>query len=164
MKKSEYHGGAFEGNESRKIMNNVDKLESHIAKDHEELLPFVACIWHIKLLSEGVDKPQLEDSMEETVEAFKDSFRILKNEFGVSETNKIHVINAHLCDYMRRNNTTLLKTTDQGIEATQSKLDTFLRVHGYLRKNVENISSGESLFNGVLAWNSYVLGDNNTTK
>ena len=38
------------------------------------------------------------------------------------------------------------------------------RVHGYLRKNVENISSGESLFNGVLAWNSYVLGDNNTTK
>ena len=54
--------------------------------------------------------------------------------------------------------------TDQGIEATHSKLDTFLRVHGYLRKNVENISSGESLFNGVLAWNSYVLGDNNTTK
>ena len=57
----------------------------------------------------------------------------------------------------------LLKTTDQGIEATHSKLDTFLRVHGYLRKNVENISSGESLFNGVLAWNSYVLGDKNTT-
>ena len=52
------------------------------------LLPFVACIWHIKLLSEGVDKPQLEDSMEETVEAFKDSFRILKNKFGVSETKK----------------------------------------------------------------------------
>ena len=40
----------------------------------------------------------------------------------------------------------------------------FLRVHGYLRKNVENISSGESLFNGVLDCNIYVLGPNNTTK
>ena len=55
---------------------------------------------YIKLLSEEVNKPQSEDSMEETVEAFKDSFRILKNEFGVSETNKIHVINAHLCDFL----------------------------------------------------------------
>ena len=60
-------------------MKNIDKFESHIVKDHEELLPFVASIWHIKLLSEEVNKPQLEDSMEETVEAFKDSFRILKN-------------------------------------------------------------------------------------
>ena len=49
-------------------------------------------------------------------------------------TNKIHIICDHLPDYLKENEKTLLKTSDQTIESTHSKLDSFLRSHGIFKK------------------------------
>ena len=54
---------------------------------------------------------------------------------------------------------TLKSTTDQTVEATHSKLDNFLKQHGYFRNNLDDTATGEKLFDGILAWNSYVVGD-----
>ena len=52
-------------------------------------------------------------------------------------TNKVHIICDHLPDYIEDNKKTLLKTSDQTIESTHSKLDSYLKSHGYFRKNLE---------------------------
>ena len=52
------------------------------------------------------------------------------------------------------------KCSDQTVEAVHSKLHQYMTEHCYSRKNIENSSSGEALLRAILAWNSYVLGDN----
>ena len=157
--KSTYHGGNFEGNECGKILNNITKLEEHVKACDTKYLPFINVIWFLRLIDNIVNLPKLEPGYKEVIESFKDSYKILELEFNVSVTNKVHIITDHLAEYMERNEATLLKTTDQTVECTHSKLDRFLKEHGYFRKNNDNVSSRVKLFNGILAWNSYVLND-----
>ena len=159
IKRSEYHGGQFEGNECKKIMNNLTKLESHLKDDHEELLPFVETMWFNHLLDELVNKDSLEEEVFEVIKSFENAYMCLKEKFNISITNKVHIIIDHLSDYLKENKTTLRSTTDQTIESTHSKLDKFLRRHGYFRKDPDSSTSGKKLLDGICAWNAYVLGD-----
>ena len=127
--RSEYHGGQFEGNECLKILKNVEKLEQ-IVNNHE-FKPFIDAIWFIRLIDELVNKQEFEPQIREVIRAFKDTYIILMNNFHITMTNKIHIICDHLPDYLEESEKTLLKTSDQTIESTHSKLDSFLRSHGY---------------------------------
>ena len=141
-------------------MKNIFKLEDHVKSNKPDLIPFVNTLWFIKLLDELANKPKLEDEIYEVIKSFRDSYIELKDQFTISVTNKVHVIIDHLPEYFERNKTTLLKTSDQTIEATHSKLDQFLKTHGYFRKNNDDPKSGVKLFEGILAWNSYILDEN----
>ena len=56
-------------------------------------------------------KPQIR----EVVNAFKDTYIILMNDFRITMTDKVHIICDHLPDYLEEREKTLLKTTDQTI-------------------------------------------------
>ena len=139
-------------------MKNIDKLENAVSTKFK---PFTDAIWIINLIDELINKPEFEPEIRELVNSFKSCYTILMNEFKITMSNKIHIICDHLPDYLEENKKTLLKTTDQTIESTHSKLDSFLKTHGYFRKNMDDPSTGEKLLNGLVAWNSYVLGEKN---
>ena len=122
-------------------------------------LPFVENMVNIKLLDELINKDELENDFEEVIKSFENSYNSLKTQFKISIPNKIHVMISHLSTYLKNSGESLKKVTDQTIEATHSKLDQFLRSHGYFRKNIESEEAGDKLHDWVLAWNSYVLGD-----
>ena len=67
-----------------------------------------------------------------------------------------------LPEYLEKSGSTLSKSSDKTIENTHSKLDSYLRKRGYFRKNLEDENTGSKLLEGILGWNSYVLGDNKT--
>ena len=145
ISKSEYHGGHFEGNECGKIFKNINKLEEHIKKHDESCLPFVDTVWYIKLLDELVNKPELEKEYKEVIEAFRVSFVNFMKSFFLTMPNKVHIIIHHLPKYLEETQLTLIKTTDQTVEATHSKLDSFLKQHGYFRKNMDGPDSGKKI-------------------
>ena len=157
--KSGYHSGVFEGNECAKILKNFDKLETIVMESDKELEPFLKVIWFTKLLDEQVNKSEYEEEVHEVIEGFSDAYGILTEKFNVSVTNKVHVIVDHLSDYLSSNKTTLRKTTDQTIECTHSKLDQYLKERNYFRKNLNGKAFGERLLKGILAWNSYSIGN-----
>ena len=119
-------------------------------------------LWFMKMIDELVNKQVLEYQIDEIIRSFSDNYQILCDKFNINITNKAHVIIHHLCDYLNRNDKTLLSSTDQVIEATHSKLDNYLKTHGYYRKITDLPDFGEQLFNGICAWNSYVLNEINT--
>ena len=159
MTRSSYHSGCFEGNECTKILNNIKKLEDIIKKTDEELLPFANTISSIKLLDELVNKSDLDENYDDVIATFSENYTILNIKFNVSITNKVHIVMDHLTEYLKEKQTTLKKTTDQTIECTHSKLDKFLKEHGYFRKNDDSSSFGEKICEGLRAWNSYIIGD-----
>ena len=150
IQKSEYRGGQCEGNELKKILKNITKLEDFVDKEDSNLLPFVASLWHLNVIDDIVNKDKIDEDFEEAIALFRDSYGDLKETFNISESNKIHVIVAHLSDFMKRNNTSLKKYTDQVIESTHSKLDKFFRKSYYVRKNNDDPSTGDVLCNGIL--------------
>ena len=131
-------------------MKNITKLEDFVDKEDSNLLPFVASLWHLNVIDDIVNKDKIDEDYEEAIALFRDSYGDLKETFNISESNKIHVIVAHLSDFMKRNNTSLKKYTDQVIESTHSKLDKFLRKNNYVRKNNDDPSTGDVLCNGIL--------------
>ena len=59
----------------------------------------------------------------------------------------MHIIIDHLADFM-------------GTSTECSKAATVtLKQHGYYRNNLDDTATMEKLFDGILAWNSYVVGD-----
>ena len=140
-------------------MKNVTKLENHISENGPQYLPFINVIWFLKLIDELVNLHKLEPQFKEVLNSFTEAYKILEAKFDVSVTNKVHIIMDHLQEYLEKNETTLLKKTYQTVECTHSKLDKFLKHHGYFRKNNDSISCGEKLYKGILAWNSYVSND-----
>ena len=141
-------------------MKNIDKLEDHVKSNHKELHPFTTVLWFYKLLDEQINEPILEDNLEEIINSFTDVYKVLQESFKMRITNKIHSIITHLLPYLKENQTTLLHSTDQTIEATHSKLDQYLKFHGYFR-NITDLSSSKKLEDGINAWNCYVLGEIN---
>ena len=64
----------------------------------------------------------------------------LQTKLNINMTIKANVIIHHLCDYLQRHKTFILRSTDQSIEAIHSKLDQYLKTHGYFSQ----ITNGEN--------------------
>ena len=73
----------------------------------------------------------------------------LQKGFKVPITPKIHIIFEHLSESFEKTGSTLLKRTDQTVEATHSKLDKFIKNHNYHIRDVESEKAGEYLLKAV---------------
>ena len=93
VKKEAYHGGQFAGNESRKLLNNVDKLEA--------LSPPIQCerfIIAFKSFNEVVSSCYSEDLKANYLSKIK----IFSNDYmklNISVTPKIHAVMYHIAEF-----------------------------------------------------------------
>ena len=101
---------------------------------------------------------EIEDiSCNMCLKKFENSVMILKKEFNVPITPKLHIIFEHLPELFEHTGKTLRKRTDQTVEATHSKFDKFIKVHNYQVRDVESSKAGEHLLKAVKHFNSYNL-------
>ena len=107
-----------------------------------------------------VNEDDLDQDFEEIINTFDEEYSKLEKSFGISKPNKIHIITDHLPEYLRSTNSTLKDCSDQVIETLHTKLDEFLKTHGFFRKNSDSSTCGQKLLEGILGWNSYALGYN----
>ena len=82
---------------------------------------------------------------------------ILKEEFNLPITPKLHIIFEHLPEYFESTGKTLRKRTDQTVEATHSKFDKFVKVHNYQVRDIGSDKAGEQFLKCVKHFNSYNL-------
>ena len=93
VKKEEYHGGTFAGNESRKLLKNVDRLEA--------LEPPTQCrkiICALKSFNEVVAScfgRELKPNYLEKISDFKHHYM----KIGISVTPKVHAVFYHVAEF-----------------------------------------------------------------
>lgn len=100
----------------------------------------------------------LDPNHREIVKKLETSVNKLHHDFKVPITPKFHIVFEHLPECFELKGKTLLKKSDQTIEATHSKFDKFVKVHKYQVRNVESDKAGENLLRAVKHFNSYNLG------
>ena len=79
--------------------------------------------------------------------------------FDISETLKMHIILDHYKDHMRRTGQTLLKTTAEWTEATQSSLRKFEEYHYYIRKTIGTEEQKSTQNKSTVHFNSINMRD-----
>ena len=102
----------------------------------------------------------MDPNVIEIIKDLEKTVNILKDNFQVSITNKMHILVTHVPEYIQETRLSLGQTSDQLIEASHQYVNKRFQGSNYYVKNVENPLHGEKLLKGVNHINSY----NATTK
>ena len=103
IKKTVYRGGmSFEGNQARKVLKSVDKLERDIQNNLDfgtvlKCLPFTECLRKFDKVIDSCFGQELDDTFEEKIAEFSSSYRSL----DISITTKVHVVETHIVQFLR---------------------------------------------------------------
>ena len=101
----------------------------------ENLHPFVNCFEDLYKLDSAVCGKDLGPNMlfvDQVIDNFIASFSILHKTFGVSNSNKIHIIQSHLKDYLHKTKKGLGVHSDQLVEQMHQEVDRRVKVLGQL--------------------------------
>ena len=151
IQKAKYHGQKFEGNQCRKILQNINKLKIPF-----DLHEYKTVLTSLRDLHKVCNQELLSYRYTEVIDKFSSSWSKLTSNFKISTTPKIHIILTHLEDYFDETELTLLKTTDELVESMHQHV--FKRMmKGYNVKNIFSPKHGDLLMNLVLRINAYNL-------
>ena len=149
VKKEAYHGGQFAGNESRKLLNNVDKLEA--------LSPPIQCerfIIAFKSFNEVVSSCYGEDLKADYLRKIK----IFSNDYmklNISVTPKIHAVMYHIAEFCQMTGRGLGPWSEQAGESVHHDFnETWKR---FQVNDIKHHLYGEQLLKAVCMYNGQHL-------
>ena len=115
MDLSPYHGGMFEGNECRKLLRNVDKLQQLAeAKSAFQVFGIVEALRKFDAVVKSCFGSELHNNFSEKIQEFRDSYLAIPN---ASVTPKIHAVFHHIKDFVDRQMSPLGIYSEQAVEA-----------------------------------------------
>ena len=115
----------------------------------KDLKPFVDTLRSIGDLYSKCCGGVLKEGYQQAILNFTDNWMILHEEFGVSITNKVHIIISHFQDYFDLTGKALGETTDQLTEACHQYVNKKLEDSNNTVKDVTSDSHGKKLMGFV---------------
>ena len=103
-------------------MESVDKLEDEIPK---EFIPFVDFFRELGQLKDSVFGFTLDPYYEIIIEKLRSTFSILKVNFGVTESVKIHIILTHITQFIQLTGEPLGPYSEQALEDAHSMFQVY---------------------------------------
>ena len=135
-----YHGGqTLEGNESSKVLKNLDLLGDIIPPAY---ISFLDCLYGLRNIIDSTFGFTLDPYYEDVIQNFTQSFEKLRLEFGVSETTKLHIIFNHVAQFILLTGKPLGEFSEQELENSHSAFE-----HIWDRYRVKDVSSQTYLSN-----------------
>ena len=111
-----YHGGALNGNGSRRLLENIDLLQT-LAPLH--ILPYVKTLRLFRKVVLSCFSLDLKMSYKDDIDAFKASFLDL----GIAVTPKVHCIFFHVYELCSKNQRGLGLFSEQASESVHHKFE-----------------------------------------
>ena len=146
-----YHGGTFQGNECKTLLENLDFLQN-LAEKHGnfEAIAFVDTFRAFNSVRKSCFGTELADNFKQALSDFRSSVLSLQM-FGLSITPKIHMVIHHVEDWVTRHGQPLGQVSEQAGES----------VHSAFRKHMENFKVsplnpkfGQTLLRTVVSFSS----------
>lgn len=140
----DYFGTTLEGPECSKLLRLLDELERD---SPEHCAPFITNMRDFGDVIQACFKTNdLRPDYWDAINKFKASFKVLKDDFGITETVKIHEISVHVGEWCDENQTSLGSFSEHEVEGIHS---TFTKVWANYR--VKDIHSESFAKNWYLA-------------
>ena len=100
----------------------------------------------------------LDDDFENVIDDFSKSWKDLRECHGTTVPNKVHIIQAHLSDYLKKTKTTFKNKSDQVVESTHQEYFSRMKSSNYIVKNFKSEKHGLKMLKGTMHFNSYNVG------
>ena len=142
----------YSGEQCRSLLKSIEKLNIP-----QEFTNFKELLLRIKDLHQLCNSQLLPSNYHKVIDDFRAAWFAVSDNFGVSTTPKIHILNDHLEDYFDETNVTLIKCTDELTEHMHQFLNKVLMRSFYLVNETSNLNQGKKLYRAVLHMNSYNL-------
>jgi hypothetical protein len=151
VKKDNYHGSVFEGNECKKLMDNLHVLEKILLDcDQSDIgKPFVKVFSTFSQINHLINSPKINiDVLKQQISQFAKVWK----ESGMSLTTKVHIIIDHLIDFVvLRGENNLRLFSEQTHEAVHAEFwKTWAK---YEVKDISNPIFEKRLLRAVLDYN-----------
>ena len=148
VKKSEYHGGALEGNECRKLLRNVSKLEELCP---EKLLKFPVAYKSFNEVVSSCYGSKLKSDYKDKIKTFKDDYMRLK----ISVTPKVHAVFFHAQEFCELTGKGLGPWSEQTSESSHQEFNKCWQ--NYIVKDQQNPLYEKRLLEAVQMFNNLNL-------
>ena len=154
LKRSDYDGNDFEGNQCDLIMNHADDLEYHIPDEH---ILFIEGIMATKKLIVAVSGKKLVGNYKEAITNYKYTWTKLMRKYNMNMTVKQHIIFNHVEAQCESTGVGLGFTTDQTVETSHHVVHKRFTISNYYVKKIDSVKAGEQLYKGILHVNAYCV-------
>lgn len=149
VKKEEYHGGSFAGNESRKLLKNIDRLET--LSPPPTCNVFINALRSFNAVVSSCYGSNLKPSYKEDIKRF----RIDYSKLGISVTPKVHAVMYHIEEFCEITGRGLGPWSEQSGESVHHDFKkTWSR---FLVNGTDREIYGENLLKAVSTYNSQHL-------
>ena len=143
VKKTDYHGGQFTGNDCRKLLKNVDKIENPTGMVRNYVDAFDA-------FNDVVNACYGDQLMDDYVEKIK-LFSIVYNKLRINITPKIHAVVYHIEEFCTLTGRGLAPWSEQTVEAAHHDFNKTWE--NFKVKDMENPVYGDYLLRDVKTYN-----------
>lgn len=144
VERSFTHGSlSFEGNQCKKLIDNVDKLRAICGIDS---LKFVKAFESLKKVVDSCFSSKLKDTFEKDIEEFKKYY----GDLDVKVTPKVHAIFYHVTQFCKKSNRGLAFFSEQAVESLHHDFGTVWNRYKVLKSNPE---FSKQLLKSVLKYN-----------
>lgn len=152
LSREDYHGTVFEGNECKKLLENLPALEKVLNKCNrlEDGRPFLQVLQTFSRITSFIHKPQIDV---EKVSTAIMRFKIAWQETSMTLTTKAHIIIDHLIDFIQaQNRQNMSFFSEQSHEAVHAEfMKTWTK---YIVKEVSNPRFKSQLLKATLDYNA----------
>lgn len=146
--------GTYEGNEVKKILKNVDEFQKILPGN---LHDFCLTLRSIADLDAGVSGSTLSVNYAELIQNFSQCWLTLHSKFGISISNKVHIIMCHLEHYCTLTGNSLGHCSDQKVEQAHQLFHKRVVASNYKIKSITSPNFGSKFFRAVIHYNSSFL-------
>ena len=148
IKRDEYHGGAFNGNDCRKLIKNVSVLEDI---PPPEFHGFVDTFKSFDNVVKSCYGKELASNYKRTIYEFKTSYMKL----GISVTPKAHAVFYHVSEFCDIKGMGLAPWSEQTAESLHSDFNKIWK--NFMVRDTEHPDYGKRLLDAIIMYNSQHL-------
>ena len=149
IKREEYHGGSFNGNDSRKLLKNIAILEELTPPSNVQI--FIDTLKAFDEVVISCYRENLISNYKEKISVFRKYYRTL----GINVTPKVHAVFHHIsefCDVVKKGLGPWSEQTSESLHSDFKKL-----WQNYKVRDNDHQQYGKRLLDAVVAYNSQHL-------
>ena len=156
VSRTDYHGNAYEGNATMKLMKNVDMLTTLIQPPKlASCFPILACLQEFQNVYEACFLEDPHPNYWSVIAKFENCYLDFCKIFcgGRHWSTKAHIVISHIGQYIDRTGKTPCKFQEQVVEQTHAEFDRLWKSSYKTNEGADNYA--ERLLNCVQHYNSY---------
>ena len=118
------------------------------------LIDYIDKLKKLKEVDRVANSKHIDPKYESIIDDFTNSWMNLKNKYGTTVPNKVHIITTHLKTFMKKQKT-LYQKSDQTVESIHQEFEKRLVQSNYKVKNFRSQAHGIKLQRGTIHFNAY---------